>query len=253
MSEKREWTDAQVEHYLKGIRHSEYPAVLWQRMQPHLNGCRTLTDIGSGPGAFSLRAAEDGFMVQAVDSSRKSLDVLEVEASDYAAGTVKTICGNWPDVNVDHCDAAICAYSFGGDIGTPRGIYKILTITRRVIFFVSPVEKTQVDFLSRELYREEGSSPPEFQGNYHDLGDILSWLKVDYSIEIVSYDFGFPLKDRSEFDQCALFLADKLGLSSVGRVKKHLEKIVTDRNNLLWVPNPRLSALITCIRSEQKW
>ncbi len=251
MNKNREWTDAQIDHYLEGTKHSDYPAVFWQRMKPHLNGCRTIIDIGSGPGAFALRAAEDGFMVQAVDSSRKSLDVLEAEASGYAAGTIKTVCGNWPDVNVNHCDAAICAYSFGGDIGTPIGISKIFKVTGRVIFFISPVEKTQVDFLSRELYKEEGSSPPEFKGNYHDLKDILDALKVDCSIETVSHDFGFPLKGWSEIDQCALFLADKLGLYSVGRMKKHLEKIITDRNNLLWVPNPRVSALITCIRSEQ--
>ena len=76
-------------------------------------------------------------------------------------------------------------------------------------------------------------------------------LKVDCSVETISHDFGFPLKDWSEINQCALFLADKLGLSSAGRLKKHLEKIITGRNNLLWVPNPRESALITCIRSEQ--
>jgi SAM-dependent methyltransferase len=251
MNNKREWTDAQIEHYLEGIKHSDYPALFWQRMQPYLKGCRTVIDIGSGPGAFALRAAEDGFMVQAVDSSRKILDILEAEASDFAAGAVKTICGNWPDVNVEHCDAAICAYSFGGDIGTPLGISKVFEVTGRVVFFISPVEKAQVDFLSRELYVEEGISPPEFKGNYHDVMDTLAALHVNYSVETVSHDFGFPLKDRSERDQCALFLADKLGLSSAGRLKKHLEKIVTDRNNLFWVPNPRLSALITCIRSEQ--
>ena len=251
MHKKREWTDAQIDHYLEGIKHSDYPAVFWQRMKPYLNDCRTIIDIGSGPGAFALRAAADGFMVQAVDSSRKSLAVLEVEASGYAAGPIKTICGNWPNVSVDHCDAAICAYSFGGAIGTPSGISKIFKVTGRVIFFISPVEKTQVDFLSRELYEEEGSSPPEFKGNYHDLEDILTALKVKYNVETVSHDFGFPLKNWSELDQCALFLADKLGLSSTARLKKHLEKIITDRNNLLWVPNPRVSAIITCIRSEQ--
>jgi SAM-dependent methyltransferase len=252
MNKKREWTDAQVDHYLEGIKHSDYPALFWQRMLPYLKGggCRTVMDIGSGPGAFALRAAEDGFIVQAVDSSRKSLDVLETEASGFAAGAIKTICGNWPDVIVDHCDAAICAYSFGGDIGTSRGISEIFKVTGRVIFFISPVEKTQVDFLSRELYEGEGSSPPEFKGNYHDVMDTLAALKVNYSVETVSHDFGFPLKDRSEIDRCALFLADKLGLSSTGRMKKHLEKIIIDRNNMLWVPNPRVSALITCLRSE---
>jgi SAM-dependent methyltransferase len=250
MNNKREWTDAQIEYYLEGIKHSDYPALFWQRMQPYLKDCRKVIDIGSGPGAFALRAAEDGFIVQAVDSSRKSMDVLEAKASGYAAGAVKTVCGNWPDVNVEHCDAAICAYSFGGDIGTPLGISKVFEVTGRVVFFISPVEKTQVDFLSRELYEEEGISPPEFKGNYHDVTDTLAALHINYSVETISHDFGFPLKDRSEIDKCALFLADKLGLSSAGRMKKHLEKIITDRNNLLWVPNPRFSALITCIRSE---
>ncbi len=249
MVKKGDWTEEQIIHYLEGIKHSDYPAVFWQRMLPYLNGCRTLTDIGSGPGAFALKAAENGFNVQAVDSSRKSLEVIEKQAFDQSSGKIKTIHGNWPDVDLEQSDVTVCAYSFGGEIGTSPGIAKIFDLTGQVIFFISPVNKVQTDFLSSELYAEEGIKPPEFKSNHHDLVDLLNGLNIKFSVEIVSYDFGFPIKNRSETEEIALYLADKLGLSSVEQVKKHLQKIIAYRNNLLWVPNPRTSALITCLRS----
>lgn len=250
MDRKNEWTADQVTHYLNGIKHSDYPAVFWKLMQPHLNDCNSLIDIGSGPGAFALKAVENGFNVQAVDTSRKSLDALEKKASELVSGKIEMICGNWPYVDVEPCDVAVCAYSFGGDIGTPMGVAKIFQTAGKAVFFISPVQITQVDFLSKELYEEEAIEPPQFKGAFQELKGILDQLNISYDVAEVNYDFGFPLNSWSELDRCALFLADKLGLSNTARVKEHLKKNITRRHNLLWVPNPRTSALITCLRSE---
>ena len=58
----KEWTDEQILNYYLGIEHSDYPWVFWEAMRPHLGGCASLIDIGSGPGAFALAAARMVFM-----------------------------------------------------------------------------------------------------------------------------------------------------------------------------------------------
>lgn len=251
MTRNKEWTADQIKHYLEGIKYSDYPSVFWSRMQPLLEGCQTFLDIGSGPGAFALKALEEGFFVQALDSSHNSLEALEKQTMQQNKGRLKTICGNWPEIDADPCDSAVCAYSFGGEIGTESGIAKIFDLARASVFLIAPVEKSQTDFLSEKLYEAEGLNPPQFKGNYEDLTGILDKLQIDYDLEILSYDFGFPLEKHSEIDDCALFLADKLGLTSAKLVKGHLEAIVAERNRMLWVSNPRRSAFITCIRSEK--
>jgi SAM-dependent methyltransferase len=250
MNRPNEWTDDQIVHYLDGIRHSDYPDVFWTLIQPHLGDCTSLIDIGSGPGAFAIKALKKGFNVQAVDASRKSLDAFEKEAAGLNLGKLKMVCGNWPYVDAEPCDVAICAYSFGGDIGTPMGVAKIFKTAKKAVFFISPVEKTQLDFLSKELYEAELIEPPLFKGASQELKDILEQLKISYHVSEVTYDFGFPLNSWSELDRCTLFMADKLGLSNTDRIKEHLKKNITRHHNLLWVPNPRRSALITCLRSE---
>jgi SAM-dependent methyltransferase len=251
MNRNKDWTADQIQYYLEGIKYSDYPSVFWRYMQPLIEGYQTFLDVGSGPGAFALKALEEGFLVQAVDSSRKSLEALEYQAGTQNKNRLKTICGNWPDVDADQCDTAVCAYSFGGSIGTEQGIAKIFDLTRSSVFFITPVDKIQTDFLSEKLYQLEGLNPPLFKGNYKDLTGILDKFQIDYDLEILSYDFGFPLRKLSAIDDCALFLTEKLGLVSYTLVKEHLNKIITERNRLLWVPNPRRSALITCSGSEK--
>ena len=250
MTCNQEWTADQIRYYLEGVKYSDYPSVFWDRMRPLLEGCQTLLDIGSGPGAFALKALADGYTVQAVDSSRKNLAALENQTEAQDRSRLKTIYGNWPDVDADPCDTAVCAYSFGGSIGTVPGIAKIINLARSSVFFIAPAEKTQTDFLSAELYELEGLDPPQFKGNYEDLTAILDRLELEYDLEILSYDFGFPLHKLSDIEHCALYLADKLGLTSPILVKEHLDKIITEHKQMLWVPNPRVSALISCLRSD---
>ena len=251
MSKGKDWTDQQIENYYLGIKYSDYPSVIWEKIKPKIVGYTSLIDVGCGPGAFALKAAEEGFYVQAVDINHKNLEALnkQIEYLSLDRKRIKTIYGNWLEVKVEKSDVVICAYSFGSDIGTRPGLKKILELTKKYAFCISPYSATQTDFMSKELYREAGIEPPSFNGSYQDLLLLLADLNKWVSYEIIEYDFGFPLRSKNEIDSCAVFLSEKLGIPSLKLVKKHLQSIVTVKNSFYWVPNPRKSVIITCKRS----
>ncbi len=85
MSQMKEWTDLQILNYYLGLKYSDYPGVFWEKMKPDIAGCTTLIDIGCGPGAFALKAAEAGFNVLAVDINKKSLEALKKQRKVWNA------------------------------------------------------------------------------------------------------------------------------------------------------------------------
>lgn len=250
MIRDKEWTDAQIANYYLGVRYSDYPRIFWDKMKPVMAGSASLVDIGSGPGAFALMAAEAGLRVQAVDLNRKNLEALAGQAGDAGLTNIQTIYGSWLSVAVGKSDVAVCAYSFGGEIGTRAGIRKIIGAARKAAFLIAPYDTVQTDFLSEALYERSGLPPPEFSGSYRDLLRLLADLGEEVSHETVTYDFGMPLGSWAEIGRCAVYLSEKLGLPSREPVREHLHKIITVRDGMLWVPNPRKSTMITWKRSD---
>ncbi len=251
MSRTGDWSDEQIQYYFNGIEWSEYPQKLWNVMQLQCGDCSTMLDIGSGPGAFALIGAASGLSAWAVDTKLKSLRALEKRAYELCLEGITTVAGSWPDVDVPACDLAVCSYSFGGEIGTRRGLAKILEKTNKVAFLVCPYSRFQTDFLSETLYEEAGLEPPAFEGSYSDLLHTLAELGAHCSVQIVDYDFGFSLPEEKCLEKAAQFLADKLGLPDRQKVRAHLERIVRRKNGMLWVPNPRKSALLTWSRKHR--
>lgn len=247
----KEWTDKQIKNYIAGIELSDYPRVFWLKMSKLLDGCHSLTDIGCGPGAFALEAARQKMAVQAVDADEKNLEALKRIALSNSYCNVTAILGNWLDVKADKTDVCVAAYCFGGEIGTKEGIKKILQSTLKIAFFIAPYSSGQKDFASKELYGVLEEEPPSFTGDYQDLLKIFRELGETVQHEILEYDFGMPIKDNSEdsLNNCALYLCEKLGLcgdhGTLEAVKRHVKGIVTVRNGVNWVPNPRKSVMIT--------
>lgn len=248
----KDWTDRQIEVYYAGIELSDYPSVLWERMKLWLGGCASLTDVGCGPGAFALKALEEGFIVQAVDVNEKCLRALEGRINEQGyTDRCKLVWGDWLDdgLALEEADVCISAYSTGGGIGTRAGIAKIAALAKKVIFFITPFDLEKADFMSRDVYLEAGLKIPSFRHNYSEILRELESLGLEPEWQVIEYDFGMPLPPGG-MDDCALFLQEKLGIPSFDQVRKHLEKIRTRRNGTDWIPNPKRSTLIRC---KKRW
>ena len=250
MPAEKVWSEEQIDSYFQGIEHSEYPSVPWERMKQKIRGsdCSTLIDIGCGPGAFTIHTARRGYDVQAVDISNTNLKALEKRKKALNLSNIKTIYGDWLEVEVIPTEVSICAYCFCGSIGTLEGIKKVLQHTTRMAFFIAPWDRVQKDFLSGDLYQTTGIEPPVFENQ--DLLPLFQNMGQQVEVELLEYDFGLPLRGKSEINNCAVFLSDKLGIPDVKLVKDHILNHLTIKNGMFWVPNPRKSNLITWERRD---
>lgn len=251
MKRSEAWTARQLQAYYQGLEHSDYPQVFWEKIRRKAAPAATLADIGCGPGAFALKALDEGFFVQAVDSSRQHLLALEGRAGEGKKEKLKLIAADWLEARIMSSEITVCAYSLGGNIGSPAGIKKTLMVTTKKAFFITPWKKRQYEFLSEGLYREMGVMPEAYEKSGADLLAIFSSLGEEVEVEIVDFDFGIPLKATGdERRETALFLCEKLGLPSLDLMLKHIDAIASTRAGLPWLPNPKRAAFITWTRSD---
>lgn len=239
------WTNEQIENYYLGIKYSDYPNIFWDRIKNQIVDCKTLIDIGCGPGAFAIKAAEFDLDVQAVDVNVKHIQVLKHFIERFNLRNIELITGQWPEVNIKKSDVSICGYSLGGEIGTMSGIEKVLNYTDKKAFFIVPYSKIQTDFSSVELYESFGIEPPMFNGSYIDTLEIFEELGQEVTFEIIENDFGMPMNKNYEISYYADYLSKKLGIPEIDAIKNHLMKIATLKNGQLWIPNIRKSVMIT--------
>ena len=248
---KRVWTNDQIENYYLGIRYSDYPNIFWEKIQLQLTGCKTLIDIGCGPGAFAIKAAEYGLDVQAVDINKKHLQALECYMKKFNLKGIKLLNGEWPNVDVKKSDVSICGYSLGGAIGTHNGIKKVLGITNKIAFFIIPYNKEQTDFSSKELYEKAGTNPPQFGRSFKETLEIFGeQLNEEVTFDIIENDFGMPIEKMDSISYYSEYLSDKLGIPDIEAVKKHLKQIMTTKNGTLWIPNYRKSVMLIWKRKQ---
>ena len=71
---------------------------------------RSLLDVGSGPGRFSLLAAPRATQVTAVDPSRRMLEILRKRAREAGLANVRTVHGPWQEVEVEPADVVLCSH-----------------------------------------------------------------------------------------------------------------------------------------------
>ncbi len=239
------WTDEQIESYLLGIVHSDYPAHFWQRIEKALPDMKTFRDIGSGPGAFALQAALAGLDVEAVDINRKNLEALKQRQDELKLTNIRRVEGDWIQIPAEKVDVSLCACSLGGGIGSPEGIRKVIETTGKAAFWIAPFCARQTDFLSAGLYENLGQEPPSFSGDYRTLLKDLRNLGLEVSREVLEYDFGVPYKEERGLKFYTKFFGEKLKISCPMAMEEHLNGIMTTRGGLPWFPNPKKSVMIT--------
>lgn len=242
-----DWNEKEMYFYYAGIANSDYPGVIWEKILPHLNNCSSLIDIGCGPGAFTLKALEDGFNVTSVDSNLNSIEVLsrEIQKRNLHRNS-SIVLSDWNDIKAGKFDVSIAAYCFYGSIGSKEGIEKIISCTNVLAVFILPARLQKSEFFSDELYKKLNMEAPVFNEN-DTLDNIMEAAKISgkkVSVEEIEYDFGIPCQRQR--DMCVSFLCDKLEIKNRHIIEEHIRNIKTYRNGMEWLPNIRKSLLIMC-------
>jgi len=245
----KDWTDEQIQHYYIGTSCSEYPRVFWERIKQRLKHCRDVIDLGCGPGAFALAAVQDGYFVQAVDSNKKQLSALENKMLEWGRNThCRLINSDWLDAEVEAADAVISAYCFGGSIGCRKGLEKIISKTKKALFFIMPYNDERIDFCGETIFNQLGKKIPVYGDCRKTLDNTLENLQslgIKYDCELIEYDFGINLT-YSSVERSTSFIAEKFDFEMSPMMREYVEDMIVEKDGCRWIPNPKTSVLISC-------
>ena len=244
------WSENDIFFYYLGLKYSDYPKKIWERIKKENRDFTSILDVGCGPGIFSLIAIEDNYKVQAVDINKNHLDALLNKSPKKENLTL--IYSDWIDAAVEKADITICAYSLSGSISTQQGINKIIDNSKQAAYFISFVNPEKTDFLTAELFKKLSIAPKSYPSSNDNLEFLFNCSNDDVRIEKINYDFGIPYFDDIPSEKYIEFISKKTGIDDTELLKNHLENIVIERNGLRWLPNPKESLFITWKSRNEK-
>ncbi|MCL0105895.1 class I SAM-dependent methyltransferase [Thermodesulfovibrionales bacterium] len=161
-----DWYDLQLEH-------NNYPGVLLDKVQRHLNENSTVLDIGAGTGAFAFPIAQ---LVKAVTVVEPSAEMLTHLRRKMDTTNIRIINKRWEDVTlkeVGQHDLVLAAHSLYGIADIEAEMKKMLAVAKKHFCFIIRVGRQ--DFYAdiwRRFKREEFRSPPGFIHLYNLLYEL---------------------------------------------------------------------------------
>ncbi len=225
------WNIDRLRWYLQAGEQSDYPSVFIEKIKPFLQPDDVLLDIGSGPGLFSRELF--GHVKKVYNLEPAPLPRKYLEKVTGNCEKIEILSGSWPGEFPEGiiADVTISAFSGSQVMGRKESLKKICEHTRRKVFLIAPAGPK--DFGSG---LERATSPLP----YEETEAALKNLDLNYHLELISFDFGQPVKDMEE---ATSFLSQQLRISPQ-MARNHARQIARPDGEGLYLPNPRRSALI---------
>lgn len=147
------------------------------------SGTSTVLDVGSGPGRFALAIAPRVGRVTAVDPSRKMLALLRKRAREAGITNVRTVAGQWQDVEVDPADVVLCCHVLPLIPDVVPFVRKLNDAARRRVMLY--VGAYAADAVVDPFWRRFHGSPRKPGASYVDAWAVLEEEGFDVSVEVV--------------------------------------------------------------------
>jgi SAM-dependent methyltransferase len=170
------WYELQLEH-------NNYPGVLLDKVQRHLNKHSTVLDIGAGTGAFAIPLAREIKEVTVVEPSPEMLKVLSEKIDDLT--NVRIVTKRWEDVDIAEIgrhDMVLAAHSLYDIVDIETALKKMFSAGKTQICLI--IRVGTVNFYAdiwRRFRLEEYHPPPSFIHLYN----VLYQLGIAANVEIV--------------------------------------------------------------------
>ena len=182
---------------------------------------RTVLDVGSGPGRFSLLIAPRAKAVTAVDPSRKMLEILRKRAREQGIGNIRTVLGKWQEVEVEPADVVLCSHVVTLVADAAPFLTKLHAAAReKVLLYVGAYS---IDAVLDPFWRHFHDKPRKPGPTYVDALRLVEELGFEPSVEVVE------VKARSRHDSLADAVEtyrDTLVLPKTAEVRKELTRLL---------------------------
>ena len=196
---------------------------------------RTLLDVGSGPGRFSLAIAPRAKHVLAIDPSRRMLELLRRRAREQGITNVRTVHGTWQEVDAEPADVVLCSHVLTLVADAAPFIRKLHDSAREnVLLYVGAYS---VDAVLDPFWRYFHDVPRKPGPTYVDAVRVIEELGIRPSVEVVE------VKARSRHESLADAVEtyrDTLMLPKTAEVRRELTGLLDPwlqrRNGGLYAP-----------------
>ncbi|MFW5790681.1 MAG: methyltransferase domain-containing protein [Bacillota bacterium] len=244
-----EWTDQEIKWYQRALKANDYPDNLIDFIKPLLSDRSDILDIGAGIGALSLKMAEAGFEVTAIDQSEKALSYLKtiIEKNDFL-GEIKLEKAEWPgfakNYEDDSWSAVFTSYTGPEVIGDRRSLKEMDRLASSYVLLWVPGEKLKHSFNSDQLFKYLGRELRQYNCPGSRVEEILKELGINYQKENFNYQFGQPFED---FEDGIKFFANHYNIETEEEkiiLKRFLKEELREKSGQLWAENIKKSSLI---------
>jgi ubiquinone/menaquinone biosynthesis C-methylase UbiE len=170
-----EWYDLQLEH-------NNYPGVLLDKVQDHLNESSTVLDIGAGTGAFAIPIAREGKEVTVVEPSNKMLIRLCSKMDDLT--NIRLINKCWEDVNINEIgmyDMVIAVNSLYRIADVAVALKKMFSVAKKYLYIIMECRSNFYKKMWQQIKKGKYHPTPSFIHLYN----VLYELGVFANVEII--------------------------------------------------------------------
>ena len=233
------WNEQTLGWFADASEYTGYSRALAKLLAPHLEGCRTLCDMGCGMGLTDLELAGRFQSITCVDSSPEVIADLRARAEAMGAANLSAVCADGPTAE-GSWDGVMAL--FHGDVRTVGEAY------------LAKARKTLVLVVHGSAYGTTG--PAEYRvRKCCDVDSTRTWLEERgwaYALEPGALEFGQP--HRSLEDAVAYTRAFTKNVPEeelLAYVQAHVTS--TGRDDFpLYTPKTRTFGIFTIRRNEHE-
>lgn len=168
-----------AEFYDMQQRDSGYPGALLEPVIESLEGLRSVLDIGSGTGFFTIPLLEKGHVVTAVEPAPEMSALILKKCPPEMKSRLTVINDYWENWNGERHDAAICIHSLYPMTDCRKGIELIHRYADKRIIIVR--ESSEMTTLTGEIRKRLGITlNRDFNS---EIRSVLESLRADFTVK----------------------------------------------------------------------
>ena len=240
------WTANTARWFAGASSESDFSGKVLAVIQPFLEACESVLDIGAGTGVFAVPIAESGHRVTAVEPSAPMAAIMDKEARRRGVrNRIRIVRKTWQSARVGVHDTVLCINAPASLTDDAGFIRRADRLSRRFVCVVQGVAAPRHRFFYDELFPLLfGKTCPD-RGDYHETLHAARDGGINPDVRIIEYNFDQWFTDM---DEAIRFWEEHLGLKR-GERRDVLEpflqkKLKRQAGGALLLPIHRRSAML---------